>query len=136
MEKLSMFNMVNSNLFPLESETRPWGKWMILNEGPSYKVKLIEVNPGHRLSLQYHHHRTEHWLVVSGKARIVVANQVQELGVLQSTVIPERTVHRIENPMSEILRVIEVQLGSKLLEEDIVRLEDDYERELNSEGVE
>ncbi len=136
MQKLDMFDMANSNLFPLESETRPWGKWSVLNEGPAYKVKLLEVNPGHRLSLQYHQHRAEHWLVVSGKARVVVANQVHELGVLQAAVIPERTIHRIENPMSEMLRIIEVQLGNKLLEEDIVRLEDDYERELCNGGLE
>lgn len=128
---------INSSEGPqpsLESETRPWGRWTILNEGPSYKVKLIEVMPGQRLSLQYHNHRTEHWLVVEGSATVVVANRHYQLGVLQSTVIPQGTVHRIENPGSAELKIIEVQQGDDLSEEDIVRLEDDYDRAVTKGG--
>ncbi len=112
----------------MDSEVRPWGGWSVLNEGPGYKVKLIAVSPGHRLSLQYHQHRSEHWIVVAGKARAIVGKQVLDLGILQSADIPAGTIHRIENPYSETLIVVEVQEGSTLLEDDIVRLEDDYQQ--------
>ena len=107
---------------------RPWGRWTVLREGTGYKVKLIEVWPGHRLSLQYHHHRTEHWVVVSGQARVVLGEEVLELEPLESLVIPGRAVHRLENPYSQPLMIVEVQKGELLSEEDIVRLEDDYQR--------
>ncbi|MFQ5801443.1 MAG: phosphomannose isomerase type II C-terminal cupin domain [Candidatus Methylomirabilales bacterium] len=110
------------------TEQRPWGTWTVLKEGMSYKVKLIEVWPGHRLSLQFHHHRSEHWVVVSGRARVIIGGQVLELTPLQSAVIPVGTVHRLENPWSDPLTVVEVQKGELLSEEDIVRLEDDYQR--------
>ncbi len=109
-------------------EERPWGRWTVLNEGIGYKVKLIEVWPGHRLSLQFHHHRSEHWVVVCGRARVIVGEQVMELGPLESFVIPVGTVHRLENPWSVPLAIVEVQKGELLSEEDIVRLEDDYKR--------
>lgn len=109
-------------------EERPWGRWKILDEGPGYKIKLIEVSPAHRLSLQYHHFRTEHWVVLSGRARIVIGDKYQDLELLQSVVIPEGVVHRIENPFSTPLQIVEVQRGERLLEEDIVRLDDDYDR--------
>ena len=107
---------------------RPWGRWTVLNEAMGYKVKLIEVWPGHRLSLQFHHHRTEHWVVVSGRARVVVGEKVLELAPLESTVIPLGALHRLENPWSHPLIMIEVQKGELLTEEDIVRVEDDYAR--------
>lgn len=134
MKNLSLFGPYNEELMLGQSETRPWGKWTILNEGPTYKVKLIEVSPGYRLSLQFHHFRAEHWLVVSGRARVFVANRYYELGEMQTAVIPERTIHRIENHMPETLKIIEVQMGDDLSEEDIVRLDDDYEREVFTGG--
>lgn len=128
MHQLEMETFRNGPPPHFDSEERPWGRWSVLHEGPGYKVKLIEVAPGHRLSLQYHHYRSEHWVVVQGRARIVLGSQHQELGPMQSVMIPERTIHRIENPFGETLRIIEVQQGSRLEEEDIVRLEDDYHR--------
>ncbi|MES2606326.1 MAG: phosphomannose isomerase type II C-terminal cupin domain [Pseudomonadota bacterium] len=112
----------------VQQEQRPWGSWKILDEGPGYKIKLIEVSPSHRLSLQYHHFRTEHWVVLSGRARIVIGDKYQDLDMLQSVIIPEGVVHRIENPFKEPLQIVEVQRGERLLEEDIVRLDDDYDR--------
>jgi mannose-6-phosphate isomerase len=107
---------------------RPWGTWTVLREGTGYKVKLIEVWPGHRLSLQSHQYRSEHWVVVLGNARVVNGDQVLELSALESTVIPVETVHRLENPGSHPLVIVEVQTGEILSEEDIIRLEDDYQR--------
>jgi len=109
-------------------EARPWGSWTVLNKGSGYKVKLLEVSPGQRMSLQYHHFRAEHWVVVSGRARVQIGSQAYELGVLQSVMFPEGTIHRIENPYDEPLVIIEVQHGMQLSEKDIVRLEDDYNR--------
>lgn len=111
-----------------QTAERPWGTWTVLNEGKGYKVKLIEVSPGHRLSLQFHHHRSEHWVVVSGQARIIIGDQVRELSPFESTIIPVGTVHRLENAWSNPLVIVEVQKGEILSEEDIVRLEDDYHR--------
>ncbi|MFQ5656171.1 MAG: phosphomannose isomerase type II C-terminal cupin domain [Candidatus Methylomirabilales bacterium] len=107
---------------------RPWGTWTVLKEGEGYKIKVIEVRPGHRLSLQFHHHRSEHWVVVYGEARVIVGDHVLELKPLESTVVPVGTVHRLENPRSKPLMILELQMGEILSEEDIVRLEDDYRR--------
>jgi mannose-6-phosphate isomerase len=112
----------------LHSEERPWGKWTVLTEGVGYKVKLIEVRPGHRLSLQFHHYRSEHWVVVSGRGRAIIDTKVLEISPLESVVVPVGAVHRLENPWSDSLRIVEVQTGEILSEEDIVRLEDDYQR--------
>jgi len=107
---------------------RPWGTWTVLREDKGYKVKLIEVRPGHRLSLQSHRHRSEHWVVVSGKARVLLDGQVLELSPPESAVIEVGAVHRLENPGSDPLVIVEVQTGEILSEEDIIRLEDDYQR--------
>jgi mannose-6-phosphate isomerase-like protein (cupin superfamily) len=109
-------------------ETRPWGSWTLLAEGAGYKIKLLEVAPSHRLSLHYHMHRSEHWVVIAGKARVNIAERYYDMQILQSVLIPARTIHRIENPYSELLQIVEVQRGDRLDEDDIVRLEDDYER--------
>lgn len=111
-----------------QTASRPWGTWTVLREGMGYKVKLIEVWSGHRLSLQFHHHRSEHWVVVSGRARVMLDDQVLELAPFESAVVPVGAVHRLENPWSDPLVIVEVQRGEILSEEDIVRLEDDYER--------
>lgn len=110
-----------------QHETRPWGSWTVLTEAPGYRVKLIEVLPSHRLSLQYHHHRSEHWVVVAGKARIVIGEKRYDMNLMQSVLIPARTIHRIENPYSDPLQIVEVQRGDRLDEDDTVRLEDDYQ---------
>lgn len=112
----------------LISEDRPWGRWTILEEGPGYKIKRIEVKPGHRLSLQMHHHRSEHWIVLSGTAKVVKGGEVIYVHPHESTFVPAATHHRIENPGLLPLVIIEIANGEYLGEDDIVRIEDDYRR--------
>lgn len=107
---------------------RPWGSYTILEEGLGYKVKRVTVNPGGRLSLQMHHQRSEHWVVIAGTARVTRGEEIFDLVVGQSTAIPVQTRHRLENPGREILHIIEVQNGPYLGEDDIVRFQDDYGR--------
>lgn len=107
---------------------RPWGFYERLAAGPGYQVKHLVVNPGASLSLQLHHHRSEHWVVVSGEARVVQDDSVLHLTANQSTYIEKGTKHRLSNPGTELLSVIEVQSGSHISEEDIVRFEDVYGR--------
>lgn len=110
------------------TELRPWGAFTVLEEGRGYKIKRIEVKPGHRLSLQMHHHRSEHWIVVSGTARVVCGDDEKLLFSNQSTYVPPCTCHRLENPGVIPLILIEVQNGEYLGEDDIVRFQDDYSR--------
>ena len=107
---------------------RPWGWYDSIDEGDRFKVKRIQVNPGASLSLQKHHHRAEHWVVVKGTAEITNAGQVILLMENQSTYIPLGEVHRLANPGTVPLEIIEVQSGSYLGEDDIVRFEDTYGR--------
>jgi mannose-1-phosphate guanylyltransferase/mannose-6-phosphate isomerase len=107
---------------------RPWGSFTVLENGERFKIKRIVVNPGARLSLQMHRHRSEHWVVVSGRARVTRGEEVFDLATNQSTYIPMKTRHRLENPGSKPLEIIEVQNGSYLGEDDIVRFQDDYGR--------
>jgi mannose-1-phosphate guanylyltransferase/mannose-6-phosphate isomerase len=99
-----------------------------VDEGERFKVKRIQVKPGASLSLQIHHHRAEHWIVVKGTAEITNGDQVITLSENQSTYIPKGQTHRLANPGKEPLEIIEVQSGSYLGEDDIVRLEDAYGR--------
>ncbi len=110
------------------TELRPWGAFTILEEGPGYKIKRIEVNPNHRLSLQMHHHRSEHWIVISGIAKVTCGDEEIMLSHNQSTYVPRFTSHRLENPGRVPLVLIEVQNGEYLGEDDIVRFDDDYAR--------
>lgn len=107
---------------------RPWGSYQSIDVGARFQVKQLVVNPGAKLSLQSHNHRAEHWVVVSGTARVTRDDEVRDLGVDESTYIPIGTRHRLENPGSEPLRVIEVQSGDYLGEDDIVRYDDVYGR--------
>jgi len=107
---------------------RPWGMYESINSGQRYQVKHICVNPGEKLSLQMHHHRAEHWVVVSGTAKVVCGDKEQILTENQSIYIPIGSVHRIENPGKIPLAIIEIQTGAYLGEDDIVRLEDQYGR--------
>ncbi len=107
---------------------RPWGSYTVLGEGPQYKMKRIEVKPGASLSLQMHHHRSEHWVVVSGAALIVNGDKEILLNTNQSTYIPAGHKHRLSNPGVLDLVLIEVQSGEYLGEDDIVRFEDKYGR--------
>ena len=107
---------------------RPWGKYDSIDYGQRFQVKHITVNPGAKLSVQMHHHRAEHWIVVSGTARVTNGDQEILLTENQSTYIPIGTVHALENPGKIPLELIEVQSGSYLGEDDIVRFEDRYGR--------
>ncbi|RMH06943.1 MAG: mannose-1-phosphate guanylyltransferase/mannose-6-phosphate isomerase [Nitrospirae bacterium] len=107
---------------------RPWGAYTVLEEGEGYKVKRITVSPGKRLSLQLHHHRSEHWVVIQGVARVTRGDEVFDLHAGESTWIPRQTAHRLENPGPTMLEIIEVQNGAYLGEDDIVRYQDDYGR--------
>jgi len=108
---------------------RPWGTYTVLEEGPRFKIKRIVVKPGGRLSLQMHHHRSEHWVVVSGMARVVNGDRELFINTDESTYIPAGHKHRLENPGVVDLVMIEVQSGEYLGEDDIVRFEDIYGRQ-------
>ncbi len=110
------------------TEIRPWGSFTILDQGEGYKIKRIEVKPGHRLSLQMHHHRSEHWIVVAGTAKVTCNERIEMVSHNQSTYVPPCASHRLENPGVIPLVIIEVQNGQYLGEDDIVRFEDDYAR--------
>lgn len=112
---------------------RPWGSYDSIDNGDRFQVKRLVVKPGASMSLQLHHHRAEHWIVVSGTARITRGEEVLLLGENESTYIPVGTKHRIENPGKVTLHIIEVQSGSYLGEDDIVRFEDQYGRQSDSE---
>jgi mannose-1-phosphate guanylyltransferase/mannose-6-phosphate isomerase len=107
---------------------RPWGAYTVLQEGPGFKIKRIEVKPGAALSLQLHRRRSEHWVVVGGEARVTQGERSYPLRANESTFIPVNTRHRLENPGSEPLLVIEVQCGDYVGEDDIVRFDDRYGR--------
>ena len=108
---------------------RPWGYFENLDSGPGFLVKRITVNPGAALSLQMHHHRAEHWVVVSGTARVTRGEEFSVLEKNQSVYIPLGATHRLENPSADTpLHLIEVQSGDTISEEDIVRFEDRYQR--------
>ena len=107
---------------------RPWGTYTVLEEDPSFKIKRIEVKPGASLSLQMHHHRSEHWIVVSGMARVVNGENELFVNTNESTYIPAGHKHRLENPGILNLVMIEVQSGQYLGEDDIVRFKDAYDR--------
>lgn len=124
--KVSTENTPSVSNTPME--LRPWGSFTTLEEGPGYKIKRIEVKPGHRLSLQMHHHRSEHWIVVAGTARVVCGDCEEILFSNQSTYVPQCTSHRLENPGVIPLILIEVQNGEYLGEDDIIRFQDDYAR--------
>jgi mannose-1-phosphate guanylyltransferase/mannose-6-phosphate isomerase len=111
------------------TERRPWGSFTVLQEGLGFKIKLIEVNPGRRLSLQRHKKRAEHWVVVSGKARITIGEKVFIADLNRSVYVPTGKKHRLENPDKVPVRIVEVQTGSYLGEDDIERFEDDFKKE-------
>ncbi len=108
---------------------RPWGSWTSLLTGPGFQIKLLEINSGSKPSLQRHHHRSEHWIVVAGTASVTCDDRVVEVHINESIYIPVGAVHRIENCGKVPLKVIEVQVGEYLGEDDIVRIEDDWVRD-------
>jgi mannose-1-phosphate guanylyltransferase/mannose-6-phosphate isomerase len=107
---------------------RPWGHYDSVDDGERFQVKHIVVNPGASLSLQMHHHRAEHWVVVRGTARVIRGEESFLLSENQSTYIPLGVKHRLENPGKLPLEIVEVQSGGYLGEDDIVRFQDSYGR--------
>ncbi len=112
----------------MKHDLRPWGQYYVLEDADTYKVKRIEVNPGERLSYQYHHKRAEVWTMVNGTGRITLDGEVKDYKAGEVAIIPLGAKHRIENPLNELLIFIEVQHGTYFGEDDIVRIEDDYNR--------
>lgn len=112
----------------MEPVIKPWGFYKNLAEKEEYKIKELCVMPGEKLSLQFHYHRDEHWVVISGIAHITLGLVEKELSAGDYLFIPKWVRHRIENKQQIPLIIIETQTGKKLLEEDIVRLEDKYNR--------
>ena len=109
-------------------DSRPWGTFTVLDEAPTYKVKRIEVIPGKRLSYQKHKHRSEHWMAVSGVARVTLDGRDLQLAEGGTIDIPAGVAHRIENIGDSPLVFIEIQRGTYFGEDDIVRLQDDFGR--------
>jgi mannose-1-phosphate guanylyltransferase len=121
----------NSNRYEWEIHTevyRPWGKYNSIDVGERYQAKRITVKPGAKLSVQMHKHRAEHWIVVSGTAKVTNGKETFLISENESTYIPLGTVHALENPGKVPLELIEVQTGSYFGEDDIVRFEDNYGR--------
>ena len=123
---LKIKNISQANIFP--KDYRPWGWFESLTIGARFQVKRILVKPGGSLSLQSHSHRSEHWIVVEGKARITIDDNVQMVAEGHSVYVPLGAIHRLENPCKEPLILIEVQIGDYLGEDDIVRYKDEYSR--------
>tara|TARA_X000000368_G_C23030036_1_gene712088 strand:- start:745 stop:1095 length:351 start_codon:yes stop_codon:yes gene_type:complete len=115
-------------MISIEKEERPWGRFFVIHNENNYKLKRIEVDPGGRLSYQYHKKRSEAWTIVEGVGKITLDNKVQEYIQGQTVLIPQGVKHRVENNEIDKLVFIEVQTGSYFGEDDIVRVEDDYNR--------
>jgi len=113
----------------MDSADRPWGSWYVLDVGEGYKVKRIEVRPGHRLSYQTHDRRSEHWCVVRGTATCLLDGETVVLSLGETLDVPRGAAHRISNLHDDDLTIIEIQRGTYLGEDDILRLEDDYGRD-------
>jgi mannose-6-phosphate isomerase-like protein (cupin superfamily) len=128
MEKAGNVVVVPVELEEHPTVERPWGRYQVVDTGPGFQVKQVEVDPGKRLSLQLHEHRAEHWVVVEGQALVTIGNETREVAANESVFVPVKTLHRLENRGTEPLRIIEVQTGSYLGEDDIVRVADDFWR--------
>jgi mannose-6-phosphate isomerase-like protein (cupin superfamily) len=111
-----------------DADTRPWGTWEVLHADNNYCVKRICVTPGNILSLQLHHHRSEHWIIVEGEATVTLGDEKIIRKSNESIYIPAETKHRIQNDTDKDVVFIEIQTGENLDENDIVRLEDAYGR--------
>ncbi len=120
--------MTSTRIETIERTERPWGWYETVSEVPGNKVKRIRVHPGQQLSLQKHHQRREHWVVVQGVARVTVGTREFDLAIGQHVDIALGEVHRLANLTTQPVEIIEVQFGSYLGEDDIVRLQDDYGR--------
>jgi mannose-1-phosphate guanylyltransferase / mannose-6-phosphate isomerase len=114
---------------------RPWGSYTVLEEDARYKIKRIVVNPGEKLSLQMHYHRSEHWVVVKGAAKVTIGEKEINIHENESVYVPKSTLHRLENPGKVPLEIIEVQNGEYVGEDDIVRIDDQYGRTKGNTNV-
>jgi len=112
----------------IETEQRPWGSFYVIHDEKKYKLKRIEVEGGQRLSYQYHKKRAETWIIVEGEATVTVEGKIKKYNEGQTVIIPKGAKHRVENNKSDKLIFIEVQTGSYFGEDDIIRLQDDYNR--------
>ncbi|MFL2600605.1 MAG: phosphomannose isomerase type II C-terminal cupin domain [Flavobacteriaceae bacterium] len=112
----------------MEMEERPWGRFFVLHDEPKYKLKRIEVDPGGRLSYQYHQNRSEAWTIVEGIGTITLDGKIRDYKEGETVLIPQGVKHRIQNNNSFKVVLIEVQTGSYFGEDDIIRIEDDYNR--------
>lgn len=112
----------------IETEQRPWGSFYVIHDEKKYKLKRIEVESGQRLSYQYHKKRAETWIVVEGEATVTIEEKIKKYNEGQTVIIPKGAKHRVENTRSDKLIFIEVQTGSYFGEDDIIRLQDDYNR--------
>jgi len=115
----------------MEHVIRPWGSYQILYTTPGYQVKKLVIHPGQRTSLQYHHKRSEHWIVTRGAPVLQLGDDQLMLQINQSLFVPTGVKHRISNVGTEDVEIIECQIGNYLGEDDIVRVEDDYQRDKN-----
>lgn len=111
-----------------EKNIRPWGCYEVLKEGNGFLTKCLEVNPQGKLSVQYHHHRKEHWVILEGTALVIKGENQLTLKAGECIDIDVKEVHSLQNPYDEVLKVLEIQMGEVLDENDIVRLEDIYGR--------
>ena len=114
---------------------RPWGSYLVLEDGPSFKIKRITVKPLKRLSLQLHSHRSEHWIVVSGTAEVSLDSETRLVHTGESTYVRAGVKHRVQNPGKIPVEIIEVSIGEYISEDDIVRFEDEYGRETSDTGI-
>ena len=115
-------------MISIENEERSWGRFFVIHDQPKYKLKRIEVDPGGRLSYQYHQKRSEAWTIVDGVGLITLNGVIKEHKAGETILIPQGIKHRIENKKQEKVVFIEVQTGTYFGEDDIVRIEDDYNR--------
>jgi len=115
-------------MISIEKEERPWGRFFVIHNENNYKLKRIEVDPGGKLSYQYHNKRSEAWTIVEGVGKITLDDKVKEYTQGQTILIPQGVKHRVENDEIDKLVFIEVQTGTYFGEDDIVRIKDDYNR--------
>ena len=118
---MKMFKYINK-------EERPWGRFYVIHDEKKYKLKRLEIDPGQRISYQYHTKRSEAWTIIQGVGRITLDDIKKEFKAGQTVVIPQGVKHRIENHEQDKVVLIEVQTGSYFGEDDIIRIEDDYNR--------
>ena len=112
----------------INNDERPWGRYLVLDDHLDYKIKRIEVNPNARLSYQYHMKRSETWVIINGEGIVTIEGKIKNIYKGDTIIIPKSAKHRIENTGNDKLIFIEVQTGTYFGEDDIIRIEDDYNR--------